>query len=73
MEDEGEDAVGGGKDVEQQLVVWSLRFDEIEQTTSDLRESIDDLNRKLTRLSKIAAATFVAVVLLAVYVVWRFS
>ncbi len=53
--------------------MWSLRADEIEQTTSDLGESIDDLGRKLTRLSRIATATFVALVLLAVYVVWRFS
>jgi hypothetical protein len=40
MEGESEDAVGGGEDVEQRLVVWSLRLDEIEQTTSDLRESV---------------------------------
>jgi hypothetical protein len=73
MEGESEDAVGGGEDVDQKLVVWSLRLDEIEQTTSDLRESINDLSRNLTRLSRIAMATFVALVLLAVYVVWRFS
>jgi hypothetical protein len=57
----------------QDLVVLNLRLDEIEQATSDLRESINDLGRKVTNLLKLVGITLAVLALLGVYTVWRFS